>query len=43
VFSTALTLYVVPAFYQLLARNTGSPQERSKKLEKLELEITKEI
>ena len=31
-FSTALTLAVVPAFYALLARRTGSPGERATRL-----------
>jgi len=35
VVSTLLTLFVVPAFYALLARNTHSPQYVSKLIEKL--------
>lgn len=35
VLSTLLTLFVVPAFYQLLARNTGSPKTISRTLEQL--------
>jgi multidrug efflux pump len=33
--ATLLTLFVVPAFYQLLARNTGSPRTVSRMLEQL--------
>ncbi|MEB2315188.1 MAG: efflux RND transporter permease subunit [Xanthomonadaceae bacterium] len=35
-FSTLLSLYVVPAFYRLLARYTGSPEALARKIEKLE-------
>ncbi|MFZ5755397.1 MAG: efflux RND transporter permease subunit [Pseudomonadota bacterium] len=34
IFSTFLTLVVVPAFYALLCRNTGSPGRRAARLEK---------
>lgn len=34
-FSTFMTLFIVPTAYNYLARRTGSPQKRSKKLEKL--------
>jgi multidrug efflux pump len=37
-FSTALSLYVVPSFYALLAPFTRSPEALSKRLERLELE-----
>lgn len=37
--STALSLFVVPAFYMLVARFTHSPQERTHMLEKLDGEI----
>ncbi len=37
-FSTLLSLYVVPAFYTLLAPYTRSPEALAKKLEKLEAE-----
>ncbi|MBI1363552.1 MAG: MMPL family transporter [Proteobacteria bacterium] len=43
VFSTVLTLYVVPVFYHLMARNTGSPRQREHQLEKLEVETPQEI
>jgi len=35
-FSTLLSLYVVPAFYRLLAPYTRSPETLAKKLEQLE-------
>jgi multidrug efflux pump len=31
-FSTVLTLYVVPAFYGLLCRRTGSPERHAEEL-----------
>jgi multidrug efflux pump len=34
--SMVLTLYVVPAFYQMLCRRTGSPGEKARALEKQE-------
>jgi multidrug efflux pump len=37
-FSTLLSLFVVPAFYLLLARFTRSPEAVARTLEKLELE-----
>ncbi|MFQ3197470.1 MAG: multidrug efflux pump [Paraglaciecola sp.] len=37
--SAFLTLFIVPTAYYWLARNTGSPQEISHKLEKLDKEI----
>jgi len=37
-FSTVLSLFVVPAFYLLLAKYTRSPEAVAKKLEQLELE-----
>jgi multidrug efflux pump len=37
--STLLSLFVVPAFYLLLARYTKAPEERARALEKLEVEI----
>ena len=33
--ATLLTLFVVPAFYKLLARKTGSPRAVSRMLEQL--------
>ena len=33
--ATFLTLFVVPSFYALLARRTGSPQAVAKTLERL--------
>jgi multidrug efflux pump len=33
--ATLLTLFVVPAFYQLLARRTGSPRTVARMLEEL--------
>lgn len=36
--ATAMTLFVVPVFYNLLARGTGSPGEVAAKLEKLQTE-----
>jgi len=33
--ATLLTLFIVPAFYQLLARKTGSPRAVSRMLEEL--------
>ncbi|MFT5562869.1 MAG: multidrug efflux pump, partial [Litorivivens sp.] len=38
VMATALTLFVIPALYNLLARNTGSPEAIAKELEELESE-----
>ena len=38
-FSTLLSLYVVPAFYRLLAPYTHSPEALARKLEKLEAEV----
>jgi multidrug efflux pump len=38
-FATLLTLFVVPAFYALLAPYTRSPQALARKLEKLEEEV----
>ncbi len=38
--STALTLYVVPVIYLLLARFTGSPEARAQKIEEFEREET---
>ena len=35
-FSTLLSLFVVPAFYMLLAKYTRSPEAVSQELEKLE-------
>ena len=35
-FSTLLSLYVVPSFYALLAPFTGSPEALSKEIERLE-------
>ena len=37
-FSTLLSLFVVPAFYALLAKYTRSPEELAHKLDKLEQE-----
>ena len=37
--STFLSLFVVPAFYLLLARFTHAPEERTRMLEKLEAEV----
>jgi multidrug efflux pump len=37
--STLLSLFVVPAFYLLLARYTRPPEERSQMLEKLEASV----
>ncbi len=37
-FSTLLSLFVVPAFYALLAKYTRSPEELAHRMEKLELE-----
>jgi multidrug efflux pump len=37
-FSTLLSLFVIPAFYALLAPYTRSPEALARKLEKLELE-----
>jgi multidrug efflux pump len=37
-FSTLLSLFVVPAFYALLAPYTRSPEAVSRKLEKLQRE-----
>ena len=34
--STALTLYIVPVIYLLLARYTGSPEARSQQIEAFE-------
>ncbi len=34
IFSTALTLFIVPTFYALLARRTGSPEQAARDLEK---------
>lgn len=36
IFSTLLTLFVVPAFYNLLARFTRSPNAIAQEIEKLE-------
>jgi len=38
VMATALTLFVIPALYNLLARNTASPDAIAKELEELESE-----
>lgn len=38
VMATALTLFVIPALYNLLARNTSSPEAIAKELEELESE-----
>jgi multidrug efflux pump len=38
-FSAFMTLFIVPTAYALLARGTGSPEKRSKKLEALEEEL----
>ena len=38
-FSTLLSLFVVPAFYALLAPYTRSPEAVARKLEKLEAEV----
>jgi multidrug efflux pump len=35
-FSTLFTLYVIPAAYLLLARNTGSPEDTAHALEHLQ-------
>jgi multidrug efflux pump len=35
IFASLLTLFIVPAFYHLLARRTGSPQAVSRELERL--------
>ena len=35
-FATILTLFVVPVFYHLMARHTGSPGTVARKLEELE-------
>jgi multidrug efflux pump len=35
VFATLMTLFVVPAMYALLARNTGSPEDVAKRIEAL--------
>lgn len=37
--SAFMTLYVVPTAYSWLARNTGSPQQRTTEIERLEVEI----
>jgi len=37
--SVFLTLYIVPTAYYLLARNTGSPNARAKKIEDLEISM----
>ena len=34
--ATLMTLFVIPVFYDILARNTGSPAEVSQKLDRLE-------
>jgi len=34
--ATLMTLFVIPVFYDLLARNTGSPSEVAQKLDRLE-------
>lgn len=39
IFSTFMTLFIIPTAYSYLARNTGSPELRSRKLEKLEEEL----
>jgi hypothetical protein len=36
-FAVALTLFVIPALYVLIARNTSSPQHVSRLIEKLRL------
>jgi multidrug efflux pump len=38
-FSAFMTLFIVPTAYALLARATGSPEKRTRKLEKLEKEL----
>jgi len=38
IFGTFLTLYVVPAMYLMLAKNTSSPKMLSNKLQKLQAE-----
>ncbi|MGB3726645.1 MAG: efflux RND transporter permease subunit [Glaciecola sp.] len=38
-FSVFMTLFIVPTAYSYLARNTGSPLKRTKKLEKLTAEV----
>lgn len=37
--STFMTLFVVPTAYAWMARNTGSPEQRAQKVEKLEKDI----
>jgi multidrug efflux pump len=39
IFSTLLTLFVVPVVYDLLARYTGSPGELERRLETLDREV----
>jgi multidrug efflux pump len=39
--ATALTLFVVPAFYTLIARRTGSPRAVTMQLERLQTEIAR--
>jgi multidrug efflux pump len=34
--ATLMTLFVIPVFYDLLARSTGSPAEVAQKLDRLE-------
>jgi multidrug efflux pump len=36
IFSTLLTVFLVPVFYNLLARFTQSPQTRARKIEAFE-------
>jgi multidrug efflux pump len=37
--SAFLTLYIVPTAYYLLARNTGSPNERAQRIKDLEISM----
>jgi multidrug efflux pump len=39
IFSTTLTLFVVPAFYNLLARFTRSPNELARQITELETTV----
>ena len=36
IFSTAMTLFIVPAMYALLAKNTGSPKTVENRIRELE-------
>ncbi|MCB9479139.1 MAG: efflux RND transporter permease subunit [Deltaproteobacteria bacterium] len=39
IFTTMLTLFVVPIFYNMFAKNTSSPHVNAQKLEKLDAEV----